>query len=78
MSSLPKLKVKSLLEFEDKTDICDLEQAKNRFEYGSETIILVEGEVVNSHEELVQLANRDQYQNTELLEVVLLPFIVGG
>ena len=78
MSSLPKLKVQSLLESDSKSDIYDLEQAKNHFDYESETIVLVEGQVVNSHEELVRLSTQEQYKDREFLEVVLLPFIDGG
>ena len=78
MSKLPKLKVQSLFGSGNEPDICDLEQAKNRFDYGSETIVLVEGQVVNSQEELIELASQDQYKDKEFLEVVLLPFIIGG
>ena len=78
MSKLPKLKVQSLYGSGNEADICDLEQAKNRFDYGSEAIVLVEGQVVNSHEELVKLASQEKYKDKEFLEVVLLPFIVGG
>ena len=76
MSKLPKLKVQSLFGSGNEPDICDLEQAKNRFDYGSETIVLVEGQVVNSHEELIELASQDQYKDKEFLEVVLSPQVV--
>ena len=76
MSKLPKLKIKPIFSTGAEADICDLEQAKNRFDYAYETIVLVEGQVVNSYEELVQIAT--QYQNKEFLEVTLLPFIAGG
>ena len=73
MPALPKLRVKSLLGSEDTTDIYSLEQAKNCFEYGSaEIIILVEGEGVNTHEELIQLAAKNSYKDREFLEVVVL------
>ena len=78
MSNLPKLKISSLLGSEPKEDICDLEQAKQRLDYGSETIVLVEGHMVNSHEELIQLATQNRYKDRESLEVVLLPLIAGG
>ncbi len=77
MSRLPKLKVK--LPFGDASeDICELEQAKYRFTYSGEVLVVVEKQVVNSHEELVQLASRDDYKDKEFLEVELLPAIVGG
>ncbi len=78
MSKLPKLRVHPLLEPGNEGDICDLEQAKHHFGYGSETIVLVDGQVVNSYEELVQIATQDRHQDKEFLEVVLLPLIVGG
>ena len=78
MSKLPKLKVQSLFESGGDSGICDIEQTKHRFVYGTETIVMVEGQVVNSHEELVQLANQESYKDKEFLEVVLLPFIIGG
>ena len=78
MSDLPKLKIRSLLGSEPKEDICDLEQAKQRLDYESETIVLVEGHMVNSHEKLVQVATQERYKDKEFLEVVLLPLIAGG
>ncbi len=77
MSKLPKLKIR--LPFGNPSeDICDLEQAKYRFTYGGEIIVVVEGQVVNSYEQLVQLAAQDAYKDREFLEVELLPAIVGG
>ncbi len=77
MSKLPKLKVQSLLGNDDRPEVCDLEQAKNRFDYDS-GIIVVEGQVVSSYDELVRLAANDKYKGQEFLEVVLMPFIAGG
>ena len=77
MSKLPKLKVK--LPFGDTVqDVCELEQARYRFSYGQETLVVVEGQVVNSYEELVQLASRDEYKDKEFLEVQLLENLPGG
>ncbi len=58
-------------------DICDLEEAKNRlnFDVG---IILIEGQIMHSYDELVQLAYQDTYKNKEYIEVVVLPTITGG
>ena len=78
MSELPKLKIQSLYGPGSEADICDIEQAKSRFDYGSDTIIVVEGQVVSSYDELVQLAANDKYKDQEFLEVVLMPFIAGG
>jgi len=78
MHKLPKLRVQSFFETDCETDIYDFEQAKDRIDYETESIILVEGQSVNSHDELVQLATKEQYKDKEFLEVVVLPYIVGG
>ena len=79
MPKLPKLKIRSLLESENEIDICDLEQAKDRFaQWPASIIVVVEGQVINSHEELVQLATHDQYQDREFLNAMVLPVIEGG
>ena len=77
MSKLPKLKVKLPFGYPNE-DICELEQSKYRFSYGGEVLVVVEGQVVNSYEELVQLVKQEDYKNKEFLEVTLLPAIVGG
>ena len=78
MSKLPKLKIQSLYGPEGEADICDLEQAKSRFIYGAETIIVVEGQVVSSYDELVELTEMEKYKDHDFLQVVLMPFIAGG
>ncbi|MDH5695983.1 MAG: hypothetical protein OEZ00_05190 [Dehalococcoidia bacterium] len=74
MSELPKLKVKwwTLGSAEEKTT-CDFEQAKD-IVFGNSPAILVfaEGEMINSYEELVQLAAQDQHKDKEVLNVTLL------
>jgi len=77
MPTLPKLKVKLPFGYPDE-DICELEQAKYRFSYGDEYLVVVEGQVINSYEELAQLASRDDYKDKEFIEVVLLPALAGG
>ena len=59
-------------------DICELEQARYRFSYGSGVVVMVEGQVVNSYDELVQLAAQDKYKDREFLEVVLIVDLVAG
>lgn len=80
MSNLPKLKVRPMFKAgnENEVDICDIEQVKSRFDFAYETVILVEGQVINSYEELIELARQDKYKDREFLEVTLLPFIAGG
>jgi len=58
-------------------EICDLEQARD-FPYGLGYFVMVGNQVINSYEELVQLAAQDCYKTKEFLEVKLLPSIVGG
>jgi len=74
---LPKLKVKFPCGYPTE-DICDLEQAKYRFDYGGELLIIVEGRVIGSYEELAQIASQTQYADKEFLEVVLVPLLQGG
>ncbi len=78
MSRLPKLKVKRIPFGYSNEEICDFEQAQN-FSYAQGTFVMVEGQVVNSYEELVQLAAQDDYKDREFLEVMLVPSVdVGG
>ena len=53
--------------------------AKYRFIYGGDVLVMVEGNLVRSYEELVQMASQDEHKDKELLEVELLPTaVVGG
>ena len=76
---MPGLKIRSLLDSGDETEICDLEQAKSRFaQWPASIIVVVEGQVVNSQEELVQLVSQDRYQDREFLDAMVMPVIEGG
>jgi len=78
MSRLPKLKLKKPFgyPFEENREF---EQAQYfLFSYGDSATVMVEGQVINSYEELVQLAAQDCYKDKESLEVLLLPAVVGG
>ena len=77
MSKLPKLKVKLNFGYPNE-DICELEQAKYRFSYGGGVVVVVEGQVVNSHEELLELATHDNYKDREFLDVLLIADIPAG
>ena len=57
--------------------ICDFDQAKF-FPYARDLVIVVEGEVINSYEDLVELASQAPHRDKAILEVVILPTIVGG
>jgi len=42
-------------------------------------MVMVEGSLVRSYEELVQIASQDDYRDREFLNVELLPmFVLGG
>ena len=77
MSKLPKLKIKLPFGYPNE-EICELEQAEYRFSYGGAAVVIVEGQVVNSHEELVRLATQDDFRDREFLEVVLVVDLVAG
>ena len=49
----------------------DFEQAR-KFTYGQGSFVMVDGQVINSYEELVQLAARESYRDHEFLEVMIL------
>jgi len=74
MSNLPKLKVNKLPSGEE---IRDFEQGKY-LPFCDYVLVLVEGEIINSYEELVQLAAQDCYKDKEFLEVTLMPLVMGG
>ena len=78
MTKLPKLKIK--LPFQDVVDdICDLEEARYRLDYGHDYfLIVVEGQLVHSYEDLVRLVQQERFRDRDFLEVWLQPIIVGG
>jgi len=80
VSQLPKLKVRwwSLGCAEEETT-CDFEQAKDVvFGKSPATLIFVEGEMVNSYEELTRVAAQHQHKDKEMLNVTLLVAEIGG
>lgn len=78
MLKLPKLKIK-LPSLNGVEDICDFEEAKNRFNWGHEPfLIVVENQPVASYEELMELAKLNQFRGREFLMVELHPLLAGG
>jgi hypothetical protein len=78
MSKLPKLKVRKPCGYPAE-EIRDFEQAKYfLFGYGPNTLVVIEGRVINSYQELIQLAIQDHYKGKEFLEVILESVIGGG
>jgi len=80
MSKLPMIKVKWQMASEHLEETtCDLEQAKGViFGSWSWAFIVAEGKLIHTYDELVQLAHRKEYQDKELLNVVLLDPAIGG
>jgi len=76
MTKLPKLKVEGL-GWDVSKEVCDFEQAKY-FPFGKGVVIVAEGQVIESYDDLVQLVDQDRYKDKEFLEVMFLPIIVGG
>jgi hypothetical protein len=54
-----------------------LEQSKFLFIFTDKTV-MVDGQKIDSYDELVRLAGTDEYRNRKFIEVVLLPTVVGG
>ena len=76
MQNLPKLKV-SGLGWDQGDELLDFQQARY-FPFSQDLIITLDGQVVNSYEEMTLLAASRPYQHKPCLEVVFLPVIVGG
>ncbi len=76
MEKLPKLKI-SGLGWDATEGLHNLEEAQY-FSFNEDMIVTVEDQVVNSYEEIVQLASREPFKDREYLEVIFLPVIVGG
>jgi len=77
MSEFPKLKVTHLIDGQRSEEIFDFEQAPH-FLFNYDVIVAVEGEVVRTYEELVQLATRDNFKDRDFLEVQMETVIAGG
>ncbi len=78
MSKTPQLRIKLPCSTVPE-EICDLEQAERRFNWGHESfLILVENEIVSSYDELVRLSQQDRFKSKEFLTVELQPFLAGG
>ena len=57
----------------------DVEQARHLlFDRGADMLVIVEGQMVSSYEELIQLVEQDNYKDKEALEVVMTPLWPAG
>ena len=77
MSSFPKLKVTHWVDAQPSQEMIDFEQAPY-FLFNYDVIVAVEGEVIYSYEDLVQLASQDRFKDREFLEVQLETIVAGG
>ena len=79
ISELPKLRVRTYPENSD-DEIRDFEKAKEFPFLLNDSLILVEGQVITSYEEFLQLAVQDSYRDNEFLDVVILNYSIpdGG
>ncbi|OGO25379.1 MAG: hypothetical protein A2144_09480 [Chloroflexi bacterium RBG_16_50_9] len=76
MGKLPRLRVEGL-GWEALGGAHDFEEAR-RFPYGQNVMVVVEGHVIGSYEELALLAAQPEFRNREFLEVKFLEYVVGG
>ena len=58
-------------------DICELEEAKYLLSFDAR-IIVVDGQNINSYDELVKIVGQEKYRDEEFVEVVQVPVITGG
>jgi hypothetical protein len=76
MSRFPSLRIK-LPSGNPSEYVIELEQARDYLNF-AEGVFLVEGQGVQSYDELVRIAAQDKYKNKKFLEVVWLQLIGGG
>jgi hypothetical protein len=77
MSGFPKLKVTHIIDGQRSEEMIDFEQAPQML-FNYDVIVAVEGEVIRTYEELVQMASQDRFKDREFLEVQMETVIAGG
>ena len=77
MSGFPKLKVTHWIDGKTSQEIIDFEQAPH-FLFNYDVMVVVEGEVIRSYEELVRLASQARFKDRDFLDVQLETMIAGG
>ena len=77
MPRFPKLKVTHWVDGRPSQEILEFEQAPY-FLFHYDMIVAVEGEVIHSYEDLVQLASQVRHKDKEFLEVELETVLGGG
>ncbi len=78
MTTFPKLKVRKAWNQEEST-VATEEARSLLFEHGLDMMVIVEGQVIYSYEELIRIVSQDCYQGKEFLDVVMVPnWSAGG
>ena len=77
MARYPKLKVTHWIDGQADRDIFQFEQARNLF-FSYDVMVVVEGTIVRSYEELMELAAGAEHRDKEFLEVRMETIIGGG
>ena len=76
--NLPRLRIKLPSQCAAE-DICDLQEARYRFNWGHEPfLILVEKQPISSYEELIEFVKQSRFEDREVLDVELQPLLAGG
>ncbi len=73
----PKLKVRTPWHpFEETYDLKEAQY--HLFNQKPEILVMVEGQVLSSYQELIKLAAQDDYKDQEFIKVTVTPYVVAG
>jgi hypothetical protein len=76
MSRLPKVKIK-LPSGKPSEYICELAQARDYLNF-NEGVFMVEGQGLQSYEDLIRIASQEKYRDKEYIVVEWLQIVGGG
>ncbi len=76
MANLPKLRITRA--WNPTEEVREMAEARNMlFNMGPDLVILVEGQMVRSYEEMVEMASKLPYRHKDPLNVVITPLYSG-
>jgi len=79
MFDTENIKIKILIPFGYASEsICTLKEAEYRLFSNEDMLVVAEGELVNSYDELIQVIKKENNLNKEIIEVRLSYLISGG
>jgi hypothetical protein len=79
MSGLPKLNVAWHPSDPEDGTVYPFEEANEiLFKQGLDILIFVEGQMVSSYEELIDLSSQDHLKDKKILKVLLVSVVAGG